>query len=215
MGKINQGILGGFRGKVGNVIGGNWKGIDYMRVKPTSVANPKTPGQVGQRTKFSAILQLLQPMKDHIKIGYKNFAIKKTEFNSAMSYNLNNAIVGEHPNISIDYSKVLVSRGKLAEARDASSSSNAIGQIQINWSDNSDESSANSNDKVFLLVYNKSKGESISIVSDIVRTAESLDLELPDSFHGDAVEVFLSFISDDENTVSDSKYAGEVIVTAD
>jgi len=40
MGKINQGILGGFSGKVGNVIGGNWKGIDYMRVKPASVANP-------------------------------------------------------------------------------------------------------------------------------------------------------------------------------
>lgn len=48
MGKINQGILGGFSGKVGNVIGGNWKGIDYMRVKPASVANPQTEGQVNQ-----------------------------------------------------------------------------------------------------------------------------------------------------------------------
>jgi hypothetical protein len=27
MGKINQGILGGFSGKVGNVVGGSWKGI--------------------------------------------------------------------------------------------------------------------------------------------------------------------------------------------
>ena len=64
MGKIKQGILGGFRGKVGNVIGGNWKGIDYMRVKPASVANPKTVGQVGQRNKFSAVLHFLQPMKN-------------------------------------------------------------------------------------------------------------------------------------------------------
>ena len=43
MGKINQGILGGVSGQVGNVIGGTWKGIDYLRIKPSSVANPKTP----------------------------------------------------------------------------------------------------------------------------------------------------------------------------
>jgi hypothetical protein len=34
MGIIKQGILGGFSGKVGNVVGGTWKGIDYMRVLP-------------------------------------------------------------------------------------------------------------------------------------------------------------------------------------
>jgi hypothetical protein len=30
MGTINKGILGGFSGKVGTVVGGTWKGIDYM-----------------------------------------------------------------------------------------------------------------------------------------------------------------------------------------
>ena len=77
MGRINQGILGGFSGKVGNVVGGNWKGINYMRVKPASVANPKTVGQVNQRTKFSERLKFLQPMKDFIKVGYKGFAVRK------------------------------------------------------------------------------------------------------------------------------------------
>ncbi len=31
MGTISKGILGGFSGKVGTVVGGSWKGIDYMR----------------------------------------------------------------------------------------------------------------------------------------------------------------------------------------
>lgn len=86
MGKISQRILGGFSGKVGNIIGGKWKGIDYMRVKPANVANPQTEGQVEQRTKFSTVLQFLQPISDFIKVGYKNYAIKMTQFNSAMSY---------------------------------------------------------------------------------------------------------------------------------
>ena len=36
MGRISKGILGGFSGTVGTVVGGNWKGIDYMRSKTTS-----------------------------------------------------------------------------------------------------------------------------------------------------------------------------------
>jgi hypothetical protein len=30
MGKIKQGILGGFSGTVATVVGATWKGIDYM-----------------------------------------------------------------------------------------------------------------------------------------------------------------------------------------
>ena len=33
MAKIEHGILGGFSGTVGTVIGGSWKGIDTMRSK--------------------------------------------------------------------------------------------------------------------------------------------------------------------------------------
>ena len=57
MGKISQGILGGLSGKVGNVIGGNWKGIDYLRIKPSEVANPRTEGQI-QTNEISLLLHL-------------------------------------------------------------------------------------------------------------------------------------------------------------
>ena len=36
MGKIRQGILGGFRGKVGTVVGSYWNGIFYMKALPQS-----------------------------------------------------------------------------------------------------------------------------------------------------------------------------------
>jgi len=36
MGKIKQGILGGFRGKVGTVVGSYWNGIFYMKALPHS-----------------------------------------------------------------------------------------------------------------------------------------------------------------------------------
>ena len=76
MGKISQGVLGGFSGKIGNVVGGSWKGIDYMRIKPASVANPRTAAQVDQRSKFSIVLNFLQPMTEFLRVGFKLYAKK-------------------------------------------------------------------------------------------------------------------------------------------
>lgn len=49
MGIIKRGILGGFSGKVGNIVGTSWKGRAVIKAMPLSVANPKTTKQVNQR----------------------------------------------------------------------------------------------------------------------------------------------------------------------
>lgn len=84
MGVIRRGILGGFSGKVANVIGGSWKGIAYMRSQPLSVANPNTAGQVAQRGAFTQIVivakvllsSVLKPLNDRFAqamSGYNRF----------------------------------------------------------------------------------------------------------------------------------------------
>ena len=67
MGTIKQGILGGFSGKVGTVIGGSWKGISYMRSQAQSVKNPRTDGQLSQRSKFALALDFLKPLTDIVR----------------------------------------------------------------------------------------------------------------------------------------------------
>lgn len=59
MGKIKQGILGGFRGKVGTVIGASWNGIAYMKGLPQSQKDPKTAAQMRQRTFFREVQNLV------------------------------------------------------------------------------------------------------------------------------------------------------------
>lgn len=211
MGKINQGILGGFRGKVGNVIGGNWKGIDYMRVKPSSVANPKTEGQVDQRSKFSTVLQFLQPLKDFVKVGYNNYAVKMTQFNSAMSYILKNAVTGSYPDFKIDYSSALVSRGALSGGLNAKAESTEDG-IVFSWDDNSGVGSAQSTDKAMILVYNVAEGEAIYSTSGELRSSGTQTATLPDSYQGDDVECFIAFISNDSSSISNSTYLGSIAV---
>ena len=64
MGKIKQGILGGFRGTVGTVVGSSWNGIAYMKGKPQSVRNPRTDDQVQQRNFFKDLQQLVAQLSD-------------------------------------------------------------------------------------------------------------------------------------------------------
>mgnify|MGYP003109065000 FL=1 len=208
MGKIAQGILGGLSGKVGNVIGGSWKGIDYIRIKPSSVANPRTEGQVNQRNRFTVTLEFLQAIKPFIKQGYKSLAIKKTEFNAAMSYILNNAVTGTAPNFNVDYNDALVSRGGLSGVLNGTTDLTNPGEVTFDWDDNSAEGNANTTDKAMLLVYNPAKKESISVIDGNLRTSGSQTVVIPTTYAGDTVELFAAFITADGSQVSNSTYLG-------
>ena len=59
MGKFNQGILGGFTGKVGNVVGARSRGEWIYRAYQGVVKNPKTIAQTKQREQFRIFSQEL------------------------------------------------------------------------------------------------------------------------------------------------------------
>ena len=58
MGKIRQGILGGFRGKVGTVVGSYWNGIFYMKALPQNNRKGKSGGQKMQQGYFKELITL-------------------------------------------------------------------------------------------------------------------------------------------------------------
>ena len=82
MGKIKQGILGGFKGKVGTVIGSSWNGIAYMRGLPQSQKDPKTTAQLSQRSFFREIQRLVgQLSAEQLASLYPSITTGKTRRN--------------------------------------------------------------------------------------------------------------------------------------
>ncbi|MGY5846585.1 DUF6266 family protein [Salegentibacter sp. HM20] len=207
MGIIRQGVLGGISGKIGNIVGASWKGINYLRIKPASLANPRTPLQVNQRNKFQAVLEFLQPNLGFLKVGFKYLANKQSAFNAAMSYTLNNAITGIAPNFSVDYAQALVSRGNLPGVLNGAANFSASGQIGFSWDDNTG-GEAVATDRAMLLVYNPAKKESTYTVEGVGRSAEAETLAIPGSYAGDTVHVYMAFVSEDGTKVSNSAYLG-------
>lgn len=208
MGIIKQGILGGFSGKVGNVVGASWKGIDYIRSLPSSVSNPRTPGQVKQRTKFSMVQSFLTSMIPVIRIGFKNYASKQSAFNAATSYNVLNGVIGEGSDLELDYPNLLISRGSLVSAPSPSVSLN-LNDIIVEW-DNSISGNASRTDDVILLIHNKTKGESKYDINMFIRSTGEASTAIPANWNGDTLECYFVFVSEDGKQVSNSVYAGSV-----
>ena len=74
MGKIKQGILGGFRGKVGTVVGSYWNGIFYMKGLPQSKRKGgKSGNQKMQQGYFKELVTLSMSLtNEDLKFIYPN-----------------------------------------------------------------------------------------------------------------------------------------------
>jgi hypothetical protein len=212
MGIIKQGITGGFSGMVGNVIGGSWKGIAYMRIRPVSVANPKTEPQLDQRSRFAIALRFLEPLTEFLHTGFRNYAIKMSAFNSAMSYNVLHSLQGTYPNYTINYPNALIARGKLPRPQNQVATSTVAGTILFTWDDNSDEMKASVDDKSLLVVYNPVKDQAVTIQGLAERADGTQTITVPDSFSGDQVHCYIAFMAKTGTLISNSGYAGAVTV---
>jgi hypothetical protein len=211
MGIIEKGITGGFSGKVGPVVGANWKGITYMRALPLEVKDPRTEAQLMHRSKFALVIFLLKPMTDFLRTGWKLYAQRKSPFNAAMSYTFAHAVRGEYPNYEIDAGRVLVSHGTLTPALNGRACVGEDGLV-LSWDDNSGVGSAKGSDKALVMVVNPAKGEVVSRTAGAERSAGKQSISLFESWLGDEVLIYLGFISEDGRAVADSVYLGEVDV---
>ena len=213
MATILNGITGGFSGKVGNIIGSSWKGIDYMRSRATSIAQPNSPAQLEQRARFGTVGKFLRPLIPFLRIGFKSYAVKMSAFNAAMAYNFDNALTGTYPAFDIDYSKVSVSQGKLPGALNPASVAAIGGNVEFTWDNNSWEANAQATDKAVLVVYNPAKQAAVSVIGAITRAVGSQTITLPDAFTGDEVQCYIAFTNANKSVISNSQYVSGLIIT--
>lgn len=156
MGKINQGILGGFRGKVGNVVGFFWKGKAIMRGLAGSVGNPQTASQMAVRYAFRVLVQIAAPMSGLLAETFKSVSESKkiTGGNAFTSANYGKAVIANPTDPTIpteDWTKLVIAP-QVGSGVQVSTPGVAQGTgytLDFSWSDNSGISpSTLSSDKV-------------------------------------------------------------------
>jgi hypothetical protein len=213
MATISKGILGGFSGAVGTVVGGSWRGISYIRSHSGARKRAGTQLQIQQQMKFACCVKFLQPLTGLLAIGFRDFAIGMSAFNSAIRYTINNAVTGNYPLYAIDYSLALVCRGDLPNTITPAATSATKGQVDFSWTNNNGTGKAAGTDKAILVVYYPGLRQCIYTTMGANRSAGSASL-LVNAFGGLEVETYISFISADDKNIASSIYTGRVTVVA-
>ena len=95
MARIRNGILGGFSGKVGEVIGQTYQGVSTMRAMPKAVSNPRTQAQQEHRAKVSYLGKLLQPLAKVLNLSTYGGNKVNNGYNRAFRSNLHNVSIYE------------------------------------------------------------------------------------------------------------------------
>ena len=210
MASIKKGILGGFSGKVGTVVGGRWKGIDYMRSIPVGNTSSST-AQLAQRAKFALAAGFIRSLGALVNFSFKDAGQNMTSQNSALSHALKNAVIGEYPEFTIDYSLVQVARGTLPNAASPVALAQAQGKIGFTWTANGGQGKARKSDKAILVAYLPERSECI-FTTTADRELGTAVLDVP-SFAGREVHTWLAFVSEEGGDISTSIYTGKIAVS--
>jgi hypothetical protein len=212
MGQISKGILGGFSGKVGTVIGGTWKGIEYMRSKSGKRSGNATQLQMEQRAKFAITTKFVHSMGDLLMVSFKKFAVQQTGINSAFAYVLANCITGVYPAYALDYTMALVSRGDLPNGTAPAAAAAGNGEIGFTWQDNTGTGKALGTDKAILVAYCPAQQKTIHSTGSAFRANGTGKLNVTE-FAGETVETWVGFISANGRQVANSVHTGHVVVS--
>jgi len=209
---MKNGIIGTFTGKVGNIIGCKWRGVNYVRSLPIKKQRVSTPAQLKQRAKFSLMTRFLFNFKNLLSFSFSNYALQMTGANEALSYNLRYGIKGEYPNLELDYADILLSRGKLKMAQNAIAKAGEAGAVDFSWVNSEEEYPANGSDYAMLIIYNPSTKLGSQVLQGSIRQSGTASLTIAAN-RGCAVETWLAFQSYDNKCFSNSIYTGRVITT--
>lgn len=212
MAKLTKGIFGPISGKLGPVVGASWKGIAYLREAPKvkKKKRSRTPAQIANEMKFKFVHQWLVPFYPYVTVGFSTQAKDKTELNAAFSANYHRAISGQYPNLTVDYSKVVISAGKLPPLNGPEISLTGADTLEISWQQNI-SSDASFDDQLMLVLYNPDTKKADGFIGGVKRAALRHSFTMESELVGRELEVYLSIISVDRKKISDSIYMGRIV----
>lgn len=214
MGTFSKGILGGFSGKVGNVVGARWRGKDIMRSLPQRGTYLPIQAQLDQRDRFKTAILFLTPIKDIVSAYFGKQQGDKSTFNLATGYHIKYALLPDAiEGYVIDYPKVLIGKGDLRGLSNGSVTPAAAQQLTIAWDDNSGQGNAAATDELVVVVYCEALDLFETANPAGTRDVVTVQMPLPAYWAGQEVRVWATFVTADQKLAATSTYLGAVTLT--
>ena len=208
MGKQLGGINGPYVGKIGKVVGYQWRGIWVTRAMPEEFHDAKSERQLEQRGRFKAMVGFAGRLKDILRIGLKQSALKahKTECNYFQMIN-KDCLLWDDGALVVDYEHLRLSEGPVAPVAFTCVHGEAsLRGITIDFEKNPEHRNCNGNDRVYVAAINARREEAV-LSLPVYRRMGSITVSLPEYWDGEEVHLY-GFVQDNAGRCSESAYIG-------
>ena len=202
-----------FSGRTGNLVHATWNGRPYVRMRPHWKGRYKpTPAQILNQKKFKYAMLLMRDFRELLKLTVE-FEIGQSTSSSAMKALLNDAIVGVHPDLSVDFSRMQVARGSLPPATNAKVESTGTG-LKFSWADETERDKEYFLSHSILVAYNPETNDVFYELNGPIRTRLSGEMNIPEFWRDKELHTWISFRSVDFKLKANSVYTGVITVSA-
>lgn len=211
MATFEDGINGGFKGKVGSVIGYKWKGKWVMRSIPKPSNKERSPKQLINEEKLRTIQRFLSKSIEFIRKGFSLVPEieRMSAFNAAMSYNKRHGFIIENDELKLNFENLMLAQGDLENAENLQIEQ--VGSaIKITWDFSGSWKRGSDQSMIFLI--DDSLNHAIGTASGVQRKARKEVIPLVDIPSGTTLHIYMAFIADDRKSVSNSVYCGYIKV---
>ena len=208
MARLKQGIFGPFTGKLGNMVGYERNGKNFVRSAPV-FTKPPTIKQLACQQNFKIVTRFLAAVETFTRIGYGLEAVlnQSTAYKLALSYHIKNALKGAYPERDIDFSNVMLSRGKLELPQGLMVERTDQG-LRFSWLPGIEHAYCGKRDQIMVLAYLPELSRSVYLLSGAFRMDGEQVLHLPLYMKNLPMECYVSFVSANRMNISDSLYLG-------
>ena len=205
MAKTKNGILDGFEGKLGTVVGYRWRGIECMRAVNAFPHDPKTQAQMECRGLFRTLSQLGSDMLQAVRIGFRGPAATghTTEYNCFIRAN-KQCVSHADDGIQIDYTALSIADGILGKV---DFEEPQVDQMQLDVAFHSGIGSCGG-DYVLLYAYTPGLRQGL-LSTPVYRYQCRATLALPAAWAGHEVHLY-GFCWDNDQQASPSSHVGRL-----
>ena len=199
MARLDQGLLGGYSGKLGTTVGATWKGINVVRTYQPNVANPNTQLQRDHRYKFREIAQLGSFfLASMVKPFWDKSAKKMSGYNAFVSMNAR----AMSDSLQFDPMKFTIGNGQMGHVEVEMQLDKIAGVIMMGWDDEEQALYSQPSDKFYAIAFNY-VGEPIGYtMGTSKRTTSQTSIKLIDGV--DASEAIVCYAWLSENGLQQS-----------
>lgn len=211
MGKLTKGAMSGLSGSVGDLTYSQQKdGTTTVKSKNKKSDIPLTVNQLSFLMDSVIFADFMKPLGSFIYVGYDLEAqIRRLNpYNTMVKCTRKNSLQGIYPDRSVDFSKVLVTKGSLP-VTEAFAEMTETGII-FTWETQLIPHNTRHSDQAIMLAYFPELKETRYVTAGAQRFKGNDMLPLAGIKKGYQAEVYISFITDDRRSISDSLYLGQL-----